>query len=913
MKDYKINDEFLDKLPEISFAKKLSEPVHKETPARWNEKPPRKGEIFVKKLCFGTLFNDPDGVLETAWADFREFMKIAKIEEAPDGIKLSVEVKKQECFEAYTIKVCEDSIVIYANDTEAVRRALIYIEDEMKRRSGTYLEVGTVKRKPFIKNRISRCYFTPSSHAAVEETKNELLDDTDYYPDEYLNRLAHDGINALWLGASLRYLVKSDLVPEYGTDSEKRLKKLNEVIAKCKRYGIKIFLFAVDPASSYHNPHLLKHPEMMNDANTWIRVLCPSSDAGYKYLTEAVKTLFRSAPGLAGYINLSVGESLSTCASFESTDFCRRCKARFGNAAKTLAFVEKTIADAMHEVNPELEYISWTYAQRSWKLDSIKEACEARDKDVIHLQNFEDYGRPVQLGKKRYAIDYWLSYPGPGDLFRETIKINEKRGIRTYAKIQVCSSHEISTVPYVTAPGILYDKYKYFLEHNIDGVMQCWFFGNYPGLMNKAAGELSFLPFPLTKDEFLEKLASIYWGDDAKKIARAWAKFEEAYKNYPVNVAFEWLGPMQDSPAVPLHLIPADRPMPSTWLVDNMVGGDRLGECMLDGHTHEEALELVRLMCEGWDKGLALISDVPSLGKEERQEQIYVNDATGLIFRSGYNILRFYQKRRLLGIEKGDTRKILDEMEEIVKEEMEISRQLIPICENDNRIGYHSEAHGHKIFPEKLKWRIGELEKLLKEDFPEVRARIENGLPPLAFYRGEIDGAFRYFIGRDEWSYLKTRDGSNGNTRFRIIEDKDGYTVEFETRGAPCGDIISIKPEFRMFHASAPIQLSEKGTRVLFGSIIPPENHASEIEKFNFKKERHDDVLMHSFYISRKRYGMEKYEPFRLNIEKYPEGADPYSGSPNAKEALVFSDKGYKRLIAGNIYPECYGFFIPKK
>ncbi len=37
----------------------------------------------------------------------------------------------------------------------------------------------------------------------------------------------YDGINALWLGASLRYLVNSDIIPEYGTDADRRMKKLN--------------------------------------------------------------------------------------------------------------------------------------------------------------------------------------------------------------------------------------------------------------------------------------------------------------------------------------------------------------------------------------------------------------------------------------------------------------------------------------------------------------------------------------------------------------------------------------------------------------------------------------------------------------------------------------------------------------
>ena len=64
----------------------------------------------------------------------------------------------------------------------------------------------------------------------------------------------------------------------------------------------------------------------------------------------------------------------------------------------------------MHEVSPEAEYVSWTYEQRNWEYKDLVESCENRDVGVIHLQNFEDYGRPVQLGRERVSYDYWLSY-----------------------------------------------------------------------------------------------------------------------------------------------------------------------------------------------------------------------------------------------------------------------------------------------------------------------------------------------------------------------------------------------------------------------------------------------------------------------------------------------------------------------
>ena len=59
-----------------------------------------------------------------------------------------------------------------------------------------------------------------------------------------------------------------------------------------------------------------------------------------------------------------------------------------------------------------------------------------------------------------------------------------KDGKEMYAKIQACCSHEIATLPYIPVPGILFDK----LKVDIAGMMECWYFGNYPSLMSKVAG-----------------------------------------------------------------------------------------------------------------------------------------------------------------------------------------------------------------------------------------------------------------------------------------------------------------------------------------------------------------------------------------------------------------------------------------
>jgi len=100
----------------------------------------------------------------------------------------------------------------------------------------------------------------------------------------------------------------------------------------------------------------------------------------------------------------------------------------------------------------------------------------------------------------------------------------------------------------------------------VSHTMLGWYFGNYPGLMIKSAGELSFEPFPKDEESFLHRLASIYWKeDDVSSVVEAWKNFAEGYGNYPLQNMMGYYGPMHDGPVWPLLLKPADAPLSPTW------------------------------------------------------------------------------------------------------------------------------------------------------------------------------------------------------------------------------------------------------------------------------------------------------------------------------------------------------------
>ena len=97
---------------------------------------------------------------------------------------------------------------------------------------------------PWLSNRISRCFFGPIKRPPF--FRDELADDVDYYPEPYLDRLAREGVNGLWLTIEFADFSK-ELTGNWPEGAEKRLAKLCRTVEKCVRYGIRIWLFCIEP------------------------------------------------------------------------------------------------------------------------------------------------------------------------------------------------------------------------------------------------------------------------------------------------------------------------------------------------------------------------------------------------------------------------------------------------------------------------------------------------------------------------------------------------------------------------------------------------------------------------------------------------------------------------------------------
>ena len=798
-------DPFFEDQPPLSFLDDLKSPLHAEKPAGFGVRQPDADEVCVSGLYLDSDFPDPEGLLETIYDDFTRFLLVTEV----FGMRVPVRIEPDAALgtEAYRVTVTEDAVTVHAAETEGARRALIWIEDELRRREGPYLPRGTVSRAPHIRARITRCFFSPINRPP--KYGDELSDDVDYYPDEYLNRIMHDGANGVWIYTRFSDLVESSYLTHYGRGREARIEKLNRVIKKCARYGIGVYIFAIEPVALTEE-EAEAYPEAAG-AHVYggRRTFCTNSAFGKAFCEEAGRRLFEAAPGLAGYISITYGERATSCSTAYRNCDCPRCA---GIApGKVLAQSVDALTAGMKAAKPSATLVSWTYGHRLWSFDDIREYVRNAPGGVALMQNFDDMGYEEQLGRMRLAVDYWLSYIGPSELFRITAEEAEKDGKTCFAKMQVCCSHEVASVPYVPVPGILYKKYRAAHELGVSGVMQCWYFGNYPSLMSKAAGELAFEDFSRGEDAFLTDLAAVYWGRSrAAAVVRAWRCFERAYRNYPINVMFSYYGPMHDSVVWDLQLEPKNFSLPRSWQTLDPTDGDRIAEALLDGHTLDEAVTLAGRMVTFWNAGLRALGEAASgegAADAERRGQFTVAAALGLLFEGGRDVLDFYRYRDLLGHGKKPA-EYLDAMRAIVERSIRQSEAMRTLCEADGRLGYHSEGEGYKFFPKKLDWRIGRLKKLLETEFPAVRRRIEAGKAPLAYYVGGEEGIPHYRMSKTGLADAAWEPLSDGVSAFRVAYDEKSVMLELSS---PVRASFRLTPEFRLLWPESSAILAPDG------------------------------------------------------------------------------------------------------
>ncbi len=698
---------------------RLCEPVH-GCCLRSRECTPQKNGADLSGGCAiilnGVLSSE---MLDVAFADFQDFMRIA-MEAEGHSYKIIVSVGESDDWpcdaaEAFHIYVSLDSCEILARNPVSIIRALVYLEDEMTRCCRPFLKIGKQTRWSTITERITR-----SPIAAYRwKTGWELIDDNDYYPDEYLNHLTHCGINGIWVAGLFRTLISSDVLPELGP-AEHRLEKLKALVTKTARYGIKVYFLCIEPRSvTPDHPVFKAHPEIQgatigNDCS-----LCTSTPLVQEYIRQSTCELFREVPQLGGIINLFNGERLTNCwldENFAAT--CNRCSTRA--QVDVLAEDLECFVRGIEQAGSDASLYAWPY----WidTTDSLKlrdcgvllDLIRQSHPKIVWLGNFEHGGKKEICNKQITIDEYSLSYAGPCDAFNQIAQAANISRHRVCSKLQIGTSYELSSMPYLPIPGRVFDKIQTMKLLNVTGTMLSWIPGGFPSVMLKAVGEATICGESLSKQEFLHELARIYTsGENAQNLVNAWEKFELAIDEYPFTNRFLYFSPITRAPAYPLLLThEKSRALPYNWGLDKDRNPQPFEEDLagwFGPFSCDEIVQQLQKMVLYWQDGLVFLTQVAQDDQATKslQEMLNVSQVLWGQLKSTLNVIRFLHTRRLLFSElHAETDNKINLLRSILTDELANVEGYLPNVEKDPAIGFQSEIMGYSFTPETIKKKI---------------------------------------------------------------------------------------------------------------------------------------------------------------------------------------------------------------
>ena len=654
------------------------------------------------------------GQLEASTADFHRFMSVSMaVHSRPGGYAIGARIAAPEgcpagAPEAFHLRVADAGSEITAGDAEGIRRALIYLQDEMLAQGGPILPLGQVSRWAVVEERITHSPVAPYRWLSGWE----LEQDREYYPDEYLNKLAHCGMNGIWVAGLLSRMMASKTLPELGPASH-RLEKLKRLTARAGRYGIKVYLFCIEPrALPRDHPVLARHPEIRGAQD---RCLCVSTPLVQEYIREVMRELFTEVPELAGVINIFQGERQTTCWWNQTwAQSCPRCRNR--SQGEVLVDDLNSFMEGIRQASATAKLVAWGYSAAG-----VTSFLPNLHREVIWMGNFEHGGEKIVHGKRVRVNEYSLSSTPPSETFKSDAREMIEGGLSVYAKLQIGNTYELPTIPYIPVPQIVYDKLGAVRELRVKGAMLSWIIGGFPSPMLKVAGEASFAPLR-SREEVMTRTAAEYWGPrEADRVAGAWDQLSRAFQMYPCYVPAFYYGPIARSPSYKLHLEREEETaQPYNWgITRNRVKQpyeDKIAR-WLGVFTAEEMIASFREMGAEWTKGLRTLADclrrdlnIPSL-----QKQYAVAAAARLQFNSMANVLEFYTLRdRLLNADAAGRRQLIRRMRAVTEDDIAIAEEMRRYVALDCMIGWQSEIYDYSYSEPLLKDKIRNDRETLK-------------------------------------------------------------------------------------------------------------------------------------------------------------------------------------------------------
>jgi hypothetical protein len=543
--------------------------------------------------------------------------------------------------------------------------------------------------------------------------------DLDPFPDGLLQRLAASGVNGVWLQALLRQISPpTKSFPEFGEGYETRIKNLRKLVERASRQGIKIYLYISEPRSM--PPEFFAARQHLKGASLrGFNTMCTSTPEVRQWVTDSLAYVFKEVPGLGGVFTISKCENptscYSDCAALDASG-CPRCSKRTG--PEVIAEINNAIAAGVWKGNPEAKVLIWDWI---WPEEWLEPIVSRLPRNA-YLMTVSEWDLPIVRGGVASKVDeYSISAVGPSERAEFRWALARKYGLKTSAKMQVNTTWELSTLPYLPVLNLVAQHCANLARDDVDSLMLSWSLGGCPSPNLELVRRFRQKPSP-TVNEALQQIASEYYGTAAApEVLAAWSKFSEAFAEYPFSRGMLYLCPVQQGPANPLYPAPTGYPATMVGFSYDAVGS------WVSVYPADVFASQFEKVAAGWQLGLAAFEEAVAKTRTAAQTanakaDLGIAEAAGLHFKSVANQVRFTHARNLLlkkTLTAEQRRHEIDIIKSAASDEIGLARRLYRLARQDSRIGFEASNQYHYL-PLDLVEKVINCEYVLKHWLPPL-------------------------------------------------------------------------------------------------------------------------------------------------------------------------------------------------
>ena len=486
------------------------------------------------------------------------------------------------------------------------------------------------------------------------------------YPDKLLDMYRSVGVNAIWLPVILYQIVPFPFDESYSDGWQKRIDRLKELIKKADKYGIKVYLYLNEPRCM-PTEFFDKYPQMKGRTTDMYSAMCTSTSEVLKYLRNSVYALCEMVPEIGGFFAITCSENLTHCKSRNEGEECERCKDT--PISQLVAHVLCAISEESRKVNPNIRTIAWTWAWDDYMTkDEIRECIDLLPKEIIIQCNSEAQKEFTIGGITGNISDYSMSIPGPAPLALDIWNYAKEKGHEVSAKVQVTTTWECSTLPFVPVFDLIREHMKGLKDANVEHLMLSWTLGGHPSINLKVASSCILD----TSEEKYELLLREEFGEYAENAKKASKFFSDAFREFPFHVKSLYKGPQNGGPSNLLYLEPSGFESTMTGYAYDDIDSWR------SIYPKDVYINQFKKLRDGWKKGLEEIKQMPDCSFKQAAWGAYT------VFNSSYLQAEFVDKR-----DAKDSEYLI----KLINEEEQMAQLMYKLMKENSLFGYEASNH----------------------------------------------------------------------------------------------------------------------------------------------------------------------------------------------------------------------------